>query len=134
MAKLTYIEGIGDQMAEKLRSAGIRSTDQLLKVGATAKGRKKLAEETGISDKLILKWVNHCDLFRIRGVGSEYAELLEAAGVDSVSELARREVQTLHRKMLEINLEKNLVRRVPTRNEVMAWVDQAKKLDRVVGH
>lgn len=132
MAKLTYIEGVGDQFAEKLRAAGIRSTEDLLQKGATPHGRKELAEQTGLSDKQILKWVNHCDLFRIKGVGSEYAELLEAAGVDTVPELAQRNAQNLHRKALEINLEKKLVRRVPTLQEVSNWVEQASKLERVI--
>ncbi len=132
MAKLTYIEGIGEQYAEKLRAAGVRSTDDLLKKGAAPQGRKELADHAGVSDKLILEWVNHCDLFRIKGVGSEYADLLEAAGVDTVPELAKRNIQNLHRRILEVNLEKKLVRRVPTLQEVTAWVEQAKKLDRVI--
>lgn len=132
MAKLNYIEGVGDQYAEKLRAAGIRSTEDLLQKGSTPQGRKELAEQTGLSDKHILKWVNHCDLFRIKGVGSEYAELLEAAGVDTVPELAQRNAQNLHRKALEINLEKKLVRRVPTLQEVSNWVEQASKLERVI--
>lgn len=134
MAKLTYIEGIGEQYAEKLRDAGVRSTDDLLKKGASPQGRKELAEQAGLSDKQILEWVNHCDLFRIKGVGSEYADLLEAAGVDTVPELAQRNAQNLHRKVLEINLEKKLVRRVPTSQEVASWVDQAKQLDRVINY
>ncbi|MBN2469461.1 MAG: DUF4332 domain-containing protein [Anaerolineae bacterium] len=134
MAKLTYIEGVGDQYAEKLRAAGIRSTEDLLQKGATPQGRKELADQTGLNDKQILKWVNHCDLFRIKGVGSEYAELLEAAGVDTVPELAQRNAQNLHRKALEINLEKKLVRRVPTLQEVSNWVEQASKLERVINY
>lgn len=134
MAKLTYIEGIGEQYAEKLREAGVRSTDDLLKKGASPQGRKELAAQTDLSAKQILEWVNHCDLFRIKGVGSEYADLLEAAGVDTVPELSKRNAHNLHRKILEINLEKKLVRRVPTSQEVSNWVEQADKLERVINY
>ena len=131
MTKLTYIEGVGEQYAEQLRAAGVRSTEDLLKKGATPQGRKELAAQTELPEKQLLKWINHCDLFRIRGVGSEYAELLEAAGVDTVPELAQRNAQSLHRKSLEVNLEKKLVRRVPTLQEVTAWVEQANSLEGV---
>ena len=132
MTKLTYIEGVGEQYAEQLRAAGVRSTEDLLKKGSTPQGRKELANQTELSEKQLLKWINHCDLFRIKGVGSEYAELLEAAGVDTVPELAQRNAQNLHRKALEVNLEKKLVRRVPTLQEVTAWVEQASTLERVI--
>ena len=132
MAKLVDIEGVGAVYAEKLKAAGIDTTDELLEVGATPKGRKEIAEKSGISDKLILEWVNHVDLFRISGVGSEYADLLEASGVDTIPELAQRKPENLCKKMEEVNAEKKLVRRLPTVNEVTDWVEQAKKLPRVI--
>lgn len=98
------------------------------------KGRDALAEKTGISDKLILKWANRADLDRISGVGSEYADLLEAAGVDTVPELAQRKPENLHKKMVEVNEEKNLVRKMPTLKQVEDWVDQAGKLPRVLNY
>lgn len=132
MAKLTQIEGIGASHAQKLMDAGVRTTQALLKQGSTSKGRARLAEETGISQKLILEWVNHADLFRIKGVGEEYADLLEASGVDTVPELAQRNPQNLYQKMLEVNEEKKLVRRTPNQIQVSDWVDQAKQLPRVI--
>lgn len=132
MAKLVDIEGIGEVYAQKLKAAGVRSTDALLKKGASAKGRQELAEKSGISEKMILEWVNHVDLFRIRGVGSEYADLLEEAGVDTVPELAQRNPQNLLEKMTAVNAEKKLVRRMPTLAQVQSWVEQAKGLPRVI--
>ncbi len=132
MAKLEVIEGIGDIYAEKLRAAGVRGTNDLLKKGSTKKGRQALAEAAGVSEKLILEWVNHADLFRIKGIGPEYADLLEEAGVDTVPELAQRNPDNLYAKMAEINAEKKLVRRLPTLNMVKAWVAQAKELPRVI--
>jgi predicted flap endonuclease-1-like 5' DNA nuclease len=111
---------------------GIRTTEALLKQGATAKGRAELAEQTDISERLILTWVNHVDLYRIKGVGGEYAELLEAAGVDTVPELAQRNAENLYQKLLAVNEEKNLVRRPPGQEQVGEWVEQAKKLPRVI--
>jgi predicted flap endonuclease-1-like 5' DNA nuclease len=134
MAKLSQVEGIGTSYAEKLVDAGIKTTQALLEKGATPKGRKELAEATGISGKLILKWVNHTDLFRVKGVGEEYADLLEAAGVDTVPELAQRNPQNLHQKMLEVNEEKELVRRPPAVATVEDWVKQAKDLPRVINY
>jgi predicted flap endonuclease-1-like 5' DNA nuclease len=132
MAKLENIEGIGEIYAQKLREAGVGSVDALLKQGATPKGRKGIAEKSGISEKLVLEWVNHADLFRITGVGEEYADLLEEAGVDTVPELAQRNPENLHQKMLEVNREKRLVRRSPALTQVGDWVEQAKSLPRVV--
>jgi predicted flap endonuclease-1-like 5' DNA nuclease len=132
MAKLSQVEGIGTSYAEKLVDAGIRTTQALLDKGATSKGRRELAEATGISGKLILKWVNHTDLFRVKGVGEEYADLLEAAGVDTVPELAQRNPQNLHRKLIEVNEEKKLVRQTPSKAAVENWVKQAKALPRVI--
>jgi len=132
MAKLTEVEGIGPTYAEKLQQAGIDSTEALLEKGASPKGRKEIAESTDISPKLVLRWVNMVDLFRIKGIGEEYAELLEAAGVDTVPELAQRNAANLHQKMVEVNEEKKLVRQTPSESAVGDWVQQAKDLPRVV--
>jgi len=132
MAKLTTVEGIGEKYAEKLHQAGIATTGALLEKGATPQGRQALAEEAGISDKLILEWVNHADLFRIKGVGEEYADLLEEAGVDTVPELAQRNAENLYQRLVEANAERELVRRVPGLDQVKDWVAQAKALPRKV--
>jgi len=132
MAKLTAIEGIGDVYAQKLKEAGIKTTEALLEKGTTPQGRKELGEETDISHKLILEWVNHADLFRIKGVGEEYADLLEEAGVDTVPELAQRNAENLHRAMTSADEEKKLVRRMPTLGQVSDWIEQAKNLPRVI--
>lgn len=132
MAKLDVIEGIGPAYQTKLKKAGIRSTEGLLKKGNTPRGRGEIEAATGISAKLILEWVNHADLFRIKGVGSEYSDLLEEAGVDTVVELAQRVGENLHKAMLDVNAKKKLVRRPPSLKNVKDWVAQAKKLPRVV--
>lgn len=130
--KIEEIEGIGPVMGEKLRVAGITTTDKLLESTLTPKQRKDLAESTGISLKLILKFANMADLFRITGVGQEYAELLEAAGVDTVPELAQRNAENLTAKMEEVNEEKSLVRRTPSLTSVEKWVGEAKNLPRAL--
>ncbi len=132
MASLIKIEGIGEASAKKLAKAGMRTTEALLKHGATPKGRKEMAEKSGMSEKQILRFINMADLFRIKGVGEEYSDLLEAAGVDTVPELAQRNAANLHKKMLEVNAKKKLVRRPPTEAEVGGWISQAKNLPRVV--
>jgi predicted flap endonuclease-1-like 5' DNA nuclease len=132
MAPLHTIEGIGPAYAAKLTALGIRTPGALLQAGNTKTGRQKLAKESEITEKLILEWVNHADLFRIKGVGSEYADLLEATGVDTVPELATRIPENLYAKMMEINEKKKLVRKMPTSDQVAGWVDQAKKLPRVI--
>ncbi len=129
---LMDIEGIGPAYAEKLAALGLKTTDDLLQAGATPKGREDLAASTGISAKLILRWVNMADLFRIKGVGEEYSDLLEAAGVDTVPELAQRRADNLWAKMAEVNEQKQLVRRLPTQDQVAGWIDAAKSLPRVV--
>ncbi len=129
-----YIEGVGEAYAKKLRAAGITNLAILLEKGASPKGREEIAAKTGISHNLILKWVNHVDLYRVRGVGSEYAELLEVAGVDTVVELSKRVPQHLFEKMLAVNKEKKLVRRTPLLAQVEGWVEQAKKLPRVINY
>jgi predicted flap endonuclease-1-like 5' DNA nuclease len=134
MAKIVDVEGIGTKYADKLTKAGVGTTDALLKACATPKGRKELAEKTGIGDALILKWVNHVDLYRIKGVGSEYSELLEAAGVDTIPELAQRKAGNLIQKIIAVNLEKKLVRKLPVESQVAEWIEQAKKLPRVINY
>ena len=126
--KIEDVEGIGPTYGEKLRAAGVSNTDQLLAAGKTKKGRAELAQKTGISESLILKWVNMVDLYRIKGIGSEYSELLEASGVDTVKELKNRVPANLEKKMTEVNTQKKLTRRVPTLAMVTDWIEQAKKL------
>jgi predicted flap endonuclease-1-like 5' DNA nuclease len=132
MAKLAAVEGIGEIFSQKLKEVGVGTTEALLERGATPQGREKLAEETGISGKLILEWVNHVDLFRIKGVAEEYSDLLEEAGVDTVPELAQRNAGNLYAKMQAVNKEKELVRRLPTLDQVSDWIKQAKALPRVI--
>lgn len=132
MTRLTEVEGIGNVYAQKLSEAGIMSTEALLEKGATPQGRKAVEEETGISGTLILKWVNRADLFRIKGIGEEYADLLEIAGVDTVPELAQRNPVNLYEKIKEVNAEKKLVRRLPGQSDVEAWVAAAKELPRAI--
>ncbi len=130
--KLVDIEGIGPAFAAKLAKAGIRSLEMLLKKGATPAGRKEIAMMSGIGDALILEWVNLADLFRIKGVGSEYSDLLEEAGVDTVVELSKRAGANLFKKMTQVNMEKKLVRKMPTAAQVEGWIQQAKKLPRAI--
>lgn len=132
VSKLDIIEGIGESYMVKLNESGIKSVEALLEAGSTKQGRQKIAEASGISEKLILRWVNHADLFRVNGVGSEYADLLELCGVDTVVELATRRPDNLLAKMAEVNAEKKVVRKLPTAGQVEDWVAQAKSLPRVV--
>jgi predicted flap endonuclease-1-like 5' DNA nuclease len=130
--KIKDIEGIGPAYAAKLNEVGIRSVTALLDKGCGPIDRKMLAESTGISEALLLEWVNLADLFRIKGIGSEYSDLLEEAGVDTVVELANRVPDNLLAKMVEVNKAKNLVNKMPGIKQVKSWVAQAKKLRRVV--
>ncbi len=132
--EIIEIEGIGPAYAEKLQGAGITTIDALLDKGATPEGRAALVEETGIDSVRVLRWVNHADLIRVVGVGPQYAELLEAAGVDSVPELAQRNVENLVTGLAETNEARSLVRRVPSADEVADWIEQAKALPRIVAH
>jgi predicted flap endonuclease-1-like 5' DNA nuclease len=132
MTKLSKIEGIGSVNEAKLKAAKVGTVEGLLKMGAKAKGRADLEAASGISQKLILEWVNSADLLRIKGVGGQYADLLEEAGVDTVAELANRVPENLHKAMLEVNTQKNLVNRPPNVKMVKNWISQAKKLRRVV--
>jgi predicted flap endonuclease-1-like 5' DNA nuclease len=128
------IEGVGPAFAAKLKKADIGTVEALLAKGAGPKGREEIVAKTGIDHALILKWVNHADLFRIKGVASEYSELLEAAGVDSPVELAHRKAEHLTAKMAELNAAKKLVRKLPVEKQVADWIEQAKKLPKVVTH
>ncbi len=132
MTKLITIEGIGEVYDAKFEAVGIRTVEALLEACATRKGRAELAEKVDISEKLILKWANHADLYRIKGVAEEYSELLEAAGVDTVPELAQRNAANLTKKMEEVNEKKKLVRKLPTEKQVADWIAQAKELPRVL--
>lgn len=134
MTKIVDIEGIGETYAEKLKEAGVHTVEGLLKNCCGKPARVKLAEATGISEKLILEWVNRADLARIKGVSTQYADLLECSGVDSVPELKMRNAENLHAKMKEVNAEKNLVRQLPGLSQVESWVEQAKTIEKVVTH
>lgn len=130
--KIIEIEGVGEIYAEKLKSIGINTTSELLTEAATPKGREKIAEETGISSKLILKWANHADLFRIKGIAGQFAELLEAGGVDTVKELRHRVAENLYPRLVAINDEKHLCKRVPAVKELEKMIAEAKDLDPVL--
>ena len=132
MPKIVDIEGIGPVQAEKLQKTGVRSTTALLKRGGNAKGRKELASATNIAETKILEWVNHADLFRVRGIGSEYSDLLEAAGVDTVPELKQRNAKALYETLVKTNEAKKLVRKLPTAEQVAEWVKQAKTLPKAI--
>jgi predicted flap endonuclease-1-like 5' DNA nuclease len=133
--KIEDVEGIGPAFAEKLIAAGVTTTDALLERGASDSGRSRLGGETGISEKLLLEWVNHADLMRLDGVGSEYADLLEAAGVDSCAELARRNAANLAQTFQELDAARpNTIRRIPSEETVRGWIEQADKLAKVVSH
>ncbi len=127
--KIIDIEGIGEAFASKLMAENIDTVEQLLDRCAAPAGRKELAEKTGISEKLILRWANHADLFRVDGIGPQFAELLEAAGVDTVKELGHRVPANLASKLVEVNEEKHLCRRVPVESELQRMIDQAKELE-----
>ncbi|MBD8874778.1 DUF4332 domain-containing protein [Roseibium polysiphoniae] len=131
---ISEIEGIGPVYAEKLGAVGIKTTEAYLERAKDPKGRKALADETGIEAGRILKWANMADLMRISGVGEEYSELLEAAGVDTVKELKHRNAENLAEKMSEVNVEKKLVRQVPGTAQVTKWVEQAKELPAMMSY
>jgi uncharacterized membrane protein len=134
-ARIADIEGIGATYADLLAAMGIRTTDDLLSTGATPGGRKGIVDSTGISEKLILEWVNKADLMRIDGVGSQYSDLLVAAGVDSPAELARRNPANLQVTFQEVVAARpGIVRRVPSESEVSGWIEAAGALDKVVEH
>ena len=128
MPTLAEIEGIGAVYARKLQKVGVRGTNGLLKRGGTSKGRKELAATSGLSTKRLLEWVNRADLFRVKGIGSEFSDLLEGSGVDTVRELAKRDPVKLHGVLIQVNAKKKLVRQSPSLKQVKAWVKQAKSL------
>jgi predicted RecB family nuclease len=132
MPSIDSIAGMGVRQATTLRKARIRTTEALLKRGATRTGRRRLAADTGLAQELILAWVNRADLMRVRGIGGEYADLLEASGVDTVKELKTRKPANLHARMVKVNDHKRLVRRLPTEAMVESWVSSAAKLPAVV--
>lgn len=132
--KIIDVEGIGTSSAAKLVEAGIETTAAFLEAAATEGGRAALAIKTGISKNLLLEWVNHVDLMRIKGVGSEYSDLLEAAGVDSCTELAQRNAANLLAKVIDLNAAKKLVRQVPTEAQIEGWIAEAKKMPKLVTH
>ncbi|NND65363.1 MAG: DUF4332 domain-containing protein [Gammaproteobacteria bacterium] len=132
MTTLETIEGIGKAWATKLKEGGINTQDELLQKGSQPDGRKEIATTCGIDEKKILDWVNRADLARVKGIGGEYADLLESAGVDTVPELAQRNATNLWEKMTEVNNEKSLVRSLPSESQVEEWITQAKDLPRAV--
>jgi len=132
--QITEIEGIGPAFAKKLSAAAITNTDHLLAQCASRAGRKATADKTGLTEAQLLKWANMADLMRISGVGEEYSELLEAAGVDTVKELRTRRPDNLTAKMAEVNGAKKLVRQAPSEAQVTKWVEQAKSLDPLITH
>lgn len=134
MPSIIDIEGIGEVYAKKLKAAGINTTEGLLEAAGTPKGRKELAAKVGFEEAKLLEWVNRADLYRIKGIGSEYSDLLEASGVDTVVELSKRVPANLLEKMTEVNTKKKLVRRLPVESQVKDWVDQAKALPRKVSY
>lgn len=127
--RIEEIEGIGAHYAERLNAVGIRTTEELLSRCATPRGRQSLAQDSGISEALLLKWANHADLFRIKGVAGQFAELLEASGVDTVKELRHRVAANLHASLEKVNEQKHLCGRVPSEKEISAMIEQAKTLE-----
>ena len=132
MPSIDAIESIDWRRATKLRKAGIRTTEALLKRGARKSGRRRLAKEAGLNEREILEWVNRADLMRVKGIGSEYSDLLEAVGVDTVRELRRRNATSLTKKIVDTNEGKHLVRRLPTEKMVASWIQHAATLEPTV--
>jgi predicted flap endonuclease-1-like 5' DNA nuclease len=134
MTKLIDIQGIGPAYEAKFKAAGVKTVEALLDQGGTPEGRKMLAEKSGVGDHLIMRWVNHADLFRIKGVAGQYAELLEAAGVDTVVELSRRNAENLTKRLEKANTEKKRTDTVPSVAQVKQWIEEAKTLPRKVSY
>jgi len=132
MASISAIGGMSQREATKLRKARVRTTESLLRVAATRSGRKKLAKDADLPEASILGWVNRADLMRVKGIGSEYADLLEMSGVDTIKELRRRNPERLLETMIELNARKMVVRRLPTNGMVSGWVEVADGLDPIV--
>jgi len=134
MASISAIDSMDQRDATKLRKAGVRTTDALLKTAATRTGRRRLAKEADLNESDILSWVNRADLMRIKGVGSEYADLMEAAGVDTIRELRRRNPDRLLAAMTDLNIRRRLIRRLPTNGMVAGWIEAAKDIEPMVTH
>ncbi len=134
MVNVLYIEKVGPHNAEKLYAANVRTVEKLLEAAGMPAGRRQLAAQCGLSEHTILEWVNRADLHRIRGIGEEYADLLEVAGVDTVIELARRNPENLYQKLVEVNAATARVRRLPTAAQVADWIAQANTLPRMVSY
>lgn len=132
MPSIDSIAGMGVRQATRMRKARIRTTEALLKRGKTRAGRKRIAADTGLAEELIVTWVNRADLMRVKGIGSEYSDLLEASGVETVRELKTRNPVNLHRKMVKVNDQKRLVRRLPTESMVESWIANASRLTSVI--
>ena len=132
MPSIDSIVGMAPRQATKLRKARIRTTEGLLRRGATRKGRRQIANATGFTEQQVLEWVNRADLMRVKGIGGEYSDLLESTGVDTIKALRSRKPANLHAKMIEVNEKKHLVRRLPTERMVDGWVAHAARLDAVV--
>ncbi|MGC9522892.1 MAG: DUF4332 domain-containing protein [Anaerolineae bacterium] len=132
MARLTRIEGIGEVYAQRLAQARIGTTQALLERAATPEGRAEIAEKAGVTERQILEWANQADLMRVSGIGAEYSDLLEAAGVDTVVELAQRNPENLHAKLMMVNAVRHLVRRVPGVSRIRSWIEEAKTLPRML--
>ena len=134
MYKIIEVEGIGPAYAEKLSKIKVSTTEDLLKHCATSGGRKKAAEETGVSETLLLKWSNLADLMRVSGIGPQFSELLEAAGVDTIKELRTRKAENLATKMAEVNAAKKLAKTAPTASVIQGWIEAAKKMEPTISY
>ncbi len=130
--KITEIEGIGPVLGEKFENAGIKTTEALLEKGATKKGRKEIAEKTGIDEKKVLTFVNMADLFRVKGIGRQFSELLKASGVDTIKELRTRNAENLHAKLTEVQAKKKITKAVPALKQVEDFINQAKGLEPMI--
>lgn len=128
------IEGIGKEYGDKLRAVDIQTTADLLRRCGTKKGREGVSTESGVSEKLLLDWVNRADLMRINGVAEEYADLMEVAGVDTVKELATRNADNLAEALATANAEKKCTDRVPSAETVKKWIDEAGTMEAMVSH
>ena len=132
---IVEVEGIGREYAEKLAASGITTTDDLLARCGSSGGREAVSAATGISTHQLLKWTNHVDLMRLPGVGSEYADLLEAAGVDSPAELAQRNAANLAQTFQEVDAARpNWIRRIPSEETITGWIAAAAEVEKAVSH
>jgi predicted flap endonuclease-1-like 5' DNA nuclease len=132
MTQLAKVEGIGESNCKKLKKANISTTEELLKQGACAKGRREIVKQTNVNSKMLLRWINRIDLYRIKGIGQKYADLLEKAGVDTVLELSKRNPQNFYEKIKEVNFEEEVTQNLPVPKKLENWVKQAKSLPRII--